>query len=324
MIGITCSCETFFEIENSNIIAIYGAANAGFWIGYYMDKCNIHYDMYIDRYAENRPMEEKALYYNKKPVFSKEHLLDFKNETVRIIISIEAYKEVIYELTLLDCSGDMDLICLIPEYEYSPLGKVGYDLNKLLSYFRRKLISVPMPTIISNDCTAGLIYSMLGERMISPTINTFIWPTEFVRFCKNLDRYLDMEMEIFYREKRYRIDAVNDDNPVGILDDVRVFFVHDHDDESCKNNWNKRRKRINPERILYLMTDNNHMVDMTTTEEFLSLPGEKYFIATRNMMGCVVNSNYTYINRYYFADRGYAIENYFDLLGWLNGSKSQK
>ena len=50
-------------------------------------------------------------------------------------------------------------------------------------------------TIISNNCWGGTIYESYGMRKDTPTVGMFIMPSDFVRFCADLDRYLAEPLE---------------------------------------------------------------------------------------------------------------------------------
>ena len=50
MITTTNNVKKFFENETGKII-IYGAGKNGHWVGYYMNKCNIPFECYIDKNA---------------------------------------------------------------------------------------------------------------------------------------------------------------------------------------------------------------------------------------------------------------------------------
>ena len=50
-------------------------------------------------------------------------------------------------------------------------------------------------TIISSNCIGGVISHKLGLRFMSPTVNLFIEPSSFVKFCKNLTYYFEQPLE---------------------------------------------------------------------------------------------------------------------------------
>lgn len=100
-------------------------------------------------------------------------------------------------------------------------------------------------TIISQNCIGGVIYHDMQMQFLSPTINLFFKEPDFVRFVNNLKYYINLEMEMSWEEEY----------PVGRLDDVMVYFMHYSTCSEAKNAWEKRKKRINWEKIIILATD---------------------------------------------------------------------
>ena len=42
-------------------------------------------------------------------------------------------------------------------------------------------------TILSMNCTGGILYHELGLPFLSPTINLYIQAEDFIRFCERLE-----------------------------------------------------------------------------------------------------------------------------------------
>lgn len=58
----------------------------------------------------------------------------------------------------------------------------------------RSRIKNTAPTIISNNCIAGIIYHNLGLKFFSPTINLYISGWDYILFVENLEDYLKCEL----------------------------------------------------------------------------------------------------------------------------------
>jgi len=99
-------------------------------------------------------------------------------------------------------------------------------------------------TILCSDCIGGLIYNDFNMRFNSPTINLYIKPSDFIKFCKKLDFYLDSELK--YKENKNHI--------VGMLADIEIHFLHYKTFEDAKNKWLERSKRINKDNICVILT----------------------------------------------------------------------
>lgn len=107
-------------------------------------------------------------------------------------------------------------------------------------------------TIITNHCMGGFIYHDLGKCFLSPTINLKITPEDFVEFAKNLKYYISQDVELH--------EAPDINYPVGKIRKldgegyIYIYFVHYKSFEDAVNKWNIRKRRINWDNILIMMT----------------------------------------------------------------------
>ena len=114
-------------------------------------------------------------------------------------------------------------------------------------------------TILCNNCIGGLIYHKHHLPFLSPTINMQMSPYDFIKFCANLSRYLDIELEEVTDcdDKWFRSiggGAIN--FPVAHLDDILIYFQHYHSFAEAKEAWNRRKARINFDNIFIVLLDN--------------------------------------------------------------------
>lgn len=107
-------------------------------------------------------------------------------------------------------------------------------------------------SIISQNCIGGVFYHDLGMQFLSPTINLFIKEPDFVRFALNLQHYMDCELEMHWEEEY----------PVGNLDDIEIHFKHYKTCKEAKEQWNRRKQRINWNKIIILSTDRDGFDDV--------------------------------------------------------------
>ena len=99
-------------------------------------------------------------------------------------------------------------------------------------------------TILCSDCIGGVIYNDFNMRFNSPTINLYIKPFDFIKFCKKLGFYLSCELK--FKENKNHI--------VGMLSDIEIHFLHYKTFEEAKNKWIERSKRINKDNICLILT----------------------------------------------------------------------
>lgn len=120
--------------------------------------------------------------------------------------------------------------------------------HKLYIKRKQRRLNNSHPTIIASNCNGGYILHDLGLRFNTPTINLFFLPGDYLKFITNIDKYLDTELIEIKSELSY---------PVGILGDIRIFFMHYNSFEEAKEKWMERAKRIDKNNLFFMMTDKN-------------------------------------------------------------------
>lgn len=101
-------------------------------------------------------------------------------------------------------------------------------------------------TILCHNCTGGLIYHFLGKKFLSPTINLYFSAKDFIKFCENLEYYLNcMPKEIQTLNKF----------PVMKIDDITIYGVHYKSFDELLRKWQDRKERINRNNLFIIMTE---------------------------------------------------------------------
>ena len=72
-------------------------------------------------------------------------------------------------------------------------------------------------TILSMNCTGGILYHDLGLQFLSPTVNLYMKAEDFIKFCENLKCYLSIDEMIPCKEPDI---AENRKYPVAYLGDI--------------------------------------------------------------------------------------------------------
>lgn len=316
MISITHNAKDFFENKTGTVF-IYGAGNAGYWISDYMNRLHIEFDSFFDR-----EVKFEGLLYNGHPVWKPEKIKDYKDESLRVIVSPKCYQSIVYDLLELDRKYQLNALCLVPVYPRVTNGQQEYDLNVFLGYFRRKLLKQKtMPTFVSNTCNAGRIYRWLDIPLLSPTINTGISPDDFIKICRSPRRYLSAELkEPNYGKEIY--DGAGRDGTITFkLDDILISFPHDEDASSIPEKWNMLKSNIQWDNLIFVLSDGVMPISNDIIREFNQLK-EKHLLVMDRKKICFYTNDLkenmliSTSNDIFFAKD--AIENYFDFLGWLN------
>lgn len=131
------------------------------------------------------------------------------------------------------------------------------NLRKVLHcfycYINRKRLKNTNFTIISSNCIGGVIYSDLKLEFLSPTINLFMKPKDFIKLCNNLESYMNYDLEeIFHSPVDY---------PVAKLHDITLYLMHYKSFQEAELAWNRRKNRINYRNIFVIMTDRDGFTD---------------------------------------------------------------
>lgn len=113
-------------------------------------------------------------------------------------------------------------------------------IGKVKSKLKNKQFS-----IISQNCIGGVFYHDMGIKFLSPTINLYFEQPDFVRFVLEIEKYLSMELLMEWGEEY----------PVGRLGDITIHFMHYESCTEAEKSWNKRKERVNLNKIIVLSTD---------------------------------------------------------------------
>ena len=146
-------------------------------------------------------------------------------------------------------------------------------------------------TILSNTCIGGRLYHDYGKRFLSPTIDFYMEPEVFVKFCLNLDYYLNCEIKPL---PDYKIEHL----PTFFFCDIGGLiagFSHTNDSfEKIVTKWNERKKRINFDNIVVICTDRRVLEKPYSrcTEEVVKEFGK---IPYKKVMFSVVDYPYDYV-----------------------------
>lgn len=139
-------------------------------------------------------------------------------------------------------------------------------------------------TIFSQNCIGGVFYHDMQCRFLSPTINLYMKPSDFLKFVNNYSYYLSLTPEMKMQSC-----------PVGVLDDIYLIFLHYSSCEEALLKWESRKKRINPEKIFVICCDR----DGFSTEnyaDFKKLPYKKLLYTHRKEWGN--DSDCLYLKKY--------------------------
>ena len=156
------------------------------------------------------------------------------------------------------------------------LTSVIFFLPRKIYYSKKKKdVENQRPTIISNDCFAGIVYHNLGLKFYSPTINLFLSKEDFITFVNNLKGFLQSEIKEAQRNAR--------NYPIGELEynskKIKLHFLHYKTFDEAIKKWDQRKNRIDYSNILIVLTVAKGLTAQDVVD-FKNIPFENKLLIT--------------------------------------------
>lgn len=108
--------------------------------------------------------------------------------------------------------------------------------KKFTNYTERRRLRCQKVSIISQNCTGSIWYHDLNLPFYSPTIKMKFDGNDFIKFLKEMPRYLDSDFT-FYRNEEGQLKGV-------LGGDIKMSFIHWNNPKDVTEKWEKRKKRI--------------------------------------------------------------------------------
>ena len=132
--------------------------------------------------------------------------------------------------------------------------KIKKTTSPLLAKRNRSKLNNTDFTIISNNCWAGVCYEYFGLKKNSPTVGTYIYAEDYIKFVNNLTYYLSLGIKMIDAPAANHYEDLKLANhlnvPIGQLDDVEIVFLHYKDPVIAKEKWMRRAERVNLENLI--------------------------------------------------------------------------
>ena len=199
-------------------------------------------------------------------------------------------------------------------------------LDKYFSWIPRRRLTNKQFSIIGNNCFVGGMYHKYGLQYSSPTIWTYIFPDEYLRFLSKLDWYLAQPLEFVEFSKhpmcKRFTELTGKTYPIGLLGgDVEIHFMHYKAQKEAADKWNSRLKRLYRDNLYVVFSDSEEFKE-PQLEVFAKLPFEhKVFFSAKpraGFDGTVFVRDYASAPYVYDVTKNRMYEKYFDVTRWLN------
>lgn len=156
--------------------------------------------------------------------------------------------------------------------------------RRVLSRIIQKKINIKEISLISQNCVGGVVYHDANQRFLSPTVNLYILPKDFIKFVNNLDYYLSLTPKV----------EMGKDYPIGTLGDIQINFMHYSSPQEALEKWEERKQRINFDKIFVIMVERDGFDD-EDFKEFLKIKYPK-ILFTRNEE--YISDNSVYLKKF--------------------------
>lgn len=204
--------------------------------------------------------------------------------------------------------------------------KIG-EINPFAIHRRKKMkesLKKESITFLTPNCIGGILFHDLGLKFMSPTVNLMMSQTDFLKFVKNLDAYLNGKFT-YFKHQEYECPCAY--LVAEGLPRITVHFTHYKTREEAENKWNSRKLRIDKNNIFIFIEER----DGITAEELRSLSSLK----VRGIVAFTYNEYpdipyAVYLEEYHkegevgnilkrnYFDDSREYEKYFDFVKWFN------
>jgi uncharacterized protein (DUF1919 family) len=143
--------------------------------------------------------------------------------------------------------------------------------NLIINKTNRKKLTNNSFSLLSSNCNGAFILHDLKLGFKSPTVNLFISADDYIKFLERLDYYINCDLvEVVDEKYNY---------PLGVLDDIKIHFMHYNSFEEARIKWELRLQRFNKGNLFIMMTDRDGCTD-ELIRKFDNLPYKHKVIFT--------------------------------------------
>ena len=165
--------------------------------------------------------------------------------------------------------------------------RVDLETRRIRAPYHRKKLNNTDFSIISNNCWGGVLYEYYGLPKLSPTVGSYWFAQDYLRFLSRFDYYINKEIHIISAQesshKEELITRGENNIPIGILDDgVEIVFLHYKDPEVAREKWNRRIERINYNNLIFKFSEMNQCSEELLKKfDSMDLPGKRFFFVRK-------------------------------------------
>lgn len=116
-------------------------------------------------------------------------------------------------------------------------------------------------SIISKNCAGGYIYQYFGIEYKSPTAGLFFTDDDYLRLISNPRHYFTHTLRFINPQESsmFRLFNKTYEFPIGVIDDIEVYFMHYKSENEALSKWRRRVERVNYDKLYFLLTENEFL-----------------------------------------------------------------
>ena len=162
-----------------------------------------------------------------------------------------------------------------------------HKLVRIAKWWRRIGLDCNDFTIISNNCTGGYVYQYFGISYKTPTEGIYFITSDYIKILERPEYYFKHNVKLIDpKESTLARAGQNITYPVGVIDDVEVYFMHYPNPQEAVEKWKRRASRMNFNKLFFLLTE-TELMQNGDAERFSSI------IKERQLNGvCLTLKNY--------------------------------
>ena len=149
-----------------------------------------------------------------------------------------------------------------PPHTRNPIDRFRWWMRDIRLKEKRKQLINTNFSIISNNCIGGMVTHDFLQPQLSPTVNLFILPDDYLRLLKDLNNNLQSDVVKVESGRSF---------PAGMVNGCKINFMHYKTFEEGKQAWIKRAQRIDYNNLLVVLVERDGCT-YDNLKEFDSLP----------------------------------------------------
>ena len=188
--------------------------------------------------------------------------------------------------------------------------------NKRAKYSKKLLSNLNFTdfTLITNNCSGGIIYNRLGLKFLSPTINLWFTDEDYLKFIYNLKEFVEQGKLSYVEQTEYPYPVGKLTAPCG---EIKIYFMHYKTYLQAEQKWYERCSRINYDKLYFIWE-----IKPTSTKEQINA-FNNFNAKNKLMFSMKIDAESPYLvkvnsKKDYYDGLSFAYQSKFSVKRWLD------